>query len=292
VRFRATRLELAGTLTGLEGIQQGRNLKITPFITSRLTTTRASDSTATDKDLDGGFDLKYSLTPSLTFDGTYRTDFAQVEADQQQVNLTRFNLFFPEKRSFFLENAGVFNFGRGGNLVPFFSRSIGLGRSGTAIPAGAPVPIVGGARVTGQLERFNVGVLAMRTESVDGASATLPANNYIVGRARRSLLRNSYVGALVTNRTSTQSGDYNRVYGADARFEFSRLFFDAYLLKSDTPAVTEKDRANKVQGGWVDDEFSITAERSVVQTNFNPEMGFVRRGDMEQCTWARLRGAR
>ena len=86
------------------------------------------------KDYDGGVDAKYSLTPSLTLDATYRTDFAQVEADQQQVNLTRFNLFFPEKRDFFLENSGTFAFGPGGNLVPFFSRRIGLSAAGHAHP--------------------------------------------------------------------------------------------------------------------------------------------------------------
>ena len=95
-------------------------------------------------DYDGGVDLKYSLTSALTLDATYRTDFAQVEADQQQVNLTRFSLFFPEKRNFFLENSGTFGFGPGGNLVPFFSRRIGLNA------AGNQVPIIGGARVSGK----------------------------------------------------------------------------------------------------------------------------------------------
>ena len=99
------------------------------------------------KDYDAGFDTKYSLTPSLTLDTTFRTDFAQVEADQQQVNLTRFNLFFPEKREFFLENTGTFSFGPGGNLVPFFSRRIGLSAAGT------PVPIIGGGRVSGSFIR-------------------------------------------------------------------------------------------------------------------------------------------
>ena len=137
-------------------------------------------------------DIKYSLTPSLTLDGTYRTDFAQVEVDQQQVNLTRFNLFFPEKRDFFLENAGLFSFGNlgnNGNLVPFFSRRIGLNSAGT------PIPIVGGARVTGKVKRlYDVGLIAMKTES----SGTTPSNNFLVGRLKRNLWRNTYIGALVT----------------------------------------------------------------------------------------------
>ncbi len=107
-------------------------------------------------------DAKFGLTPSLTLDATYRTDFAQVEVDQQQVNLTRFNVFFPEKRDFFLENSGTFSFGGGGNgdnVLPFFSRRIGLAGS-------TPIPIVGGSRVSGQVDRYDVGVLAMRTEAL------------------------------------------------------------------------------------------------------------------------------
>ena len=129
IRASALRVSLAGTLLGLENIRQGRNLKVKPFVTAEFTEGPPSDDPLgpleTEQQYDGGVDLKYSLTPSLTLDATYRTDFAQVEADQQQVNLTRFNLFFPEKREFFLENAGTFSFGaegNRGNLVPFFSR--------------------------------------------------------------------------------------------------------------------------------------------------------------------------
>ena len=190
------------------------------------------------KDYGSGLDLKYGLTPSITLDATYHTDFAQVEVDQQQVNLTRFNLFFPEKRDFFLENAGTFAFGPGGNLVPFFSRRIGLSSTGS------PIPIAGGARITGTSGRYDLGGLAMRTESMTG----IPSNNYMVGRLKRNVLARSYFGAILTSRDSSIAGDHNRVYGADARFVFrDRLGFDSYMLRSDTPGRTGRESGAAVR---------------------------------------------
>ncbi len=277
VRYRQTRMSLAGTLQGLEDIRQGRNLKVKPFVSSGFTQIRNSDPAigglVTDYDFDGGVDIKYGLSPSLTLDATYRTDFAQVEVDQQQVNLTRFNLFFPEKREFFLENSGTFAFGPGGNLVPFFSRRIGLGGDGS------PIPIVGGGRLTGQVGPNDIGVLAMKTESVEGT----PSNDYFVGRFKRNLMTNSWVGGLVTSRSSSAADDYNRVYGADAHFQFyERLEFDAYLLGSDTPGLSDANQARRFQTAWRDDEFVIGGEYNLIQTNFNPEVGFVRRRNISQ----------
>jgi hypothetical protein len=276
-RFTSLRTAYAGTLRGLENISPGRNLKVKPYVLGRASEARVGgqlariDSLGRLKDYNAGFDTKYSLTPSLTLDTTYRTDFAQVEVDQQQTNLTRFNVFFPEKRDFFLENSGTFGFGPGGNLVPFFSRRIGLS------PAGTPVPIIGGGRVSGGLRGYNVGFLAMKT----GTAATTPSNNYVVGRLRRNLLRNSWLGALVTSRHSPQ--DFNRVYGTDAHFQFfERLEFDAYVLRSDTPGKPDRNLARRLQTAWRDDEINIVAEYNAVQANFNPEVGFVRRGNMSQ----------
>ena len=273
VRYTGTRSDQAGTLRGLEHIRQGRNLKIKPFAIGFGTETRAG----TRSDYDGGFDVKYSLTPSLTLDSTYRTDFAQVEVDQQQVNLTRFNLFFPEKRDFFLENSGNFSFGAAGrgnnnsNLVPFFSRRIGLSAAGT------PIPIVGGARVSGRAGSYDVGVLAMKTESL----GTTPSNSYLVGRIKRNILRTSYVGAIVTDRESPVPGDYNRVYGPDMHLQlYDKIEVDSYLLRSDTPDRTDRNQARSVQAAWRDDELNVSTEYSTVQPNFNPEVGFVRRGNM------------
>jgi uncharacterized protein DUF5916/cellulose/xylan binding protein with CBM9 domain len=288
-RFSTARMNLAGTLRGLENVAPGRNFKVKPYFLGQTTQTRVAGEMVTTESFDNwddygkGFDIKYSLTPALTLDTTYRTDFAQVEADQQQVNLTRFNLFFPEKREFFLENTNMFTFGPGGNLVPFFSRRIGLSA------AGVPVPVLAGARTSGQVGRpYNLGVLAMRTD----AFGLTPANNYFVGRMRRNLMPNSWVGAIGTHRDSTNPGDYNRVYGADAHFQFydDRLEFEAYLLRSDTPGRSGENLARRFQTGWRDDELTINVEHNAVLPNFNPEVGFVRRGDIShyagELTWA------
>src|SRR5438552_10821660 len=195
-----TRVSLAGTLTGLRSLSQGLDLKFKPFLVTGVRHQQpATLSSRTSFLRDYGFDGRYGLTSGLNLDVTYNTDFAQVEVDQQQVNLTRFDLFFPEKRDFFLENAGMFTFGPAfnSNLVPFFSRRIGLSAAGT------PIPIVGGARVSGQLKRYDIGFLSMKTERLDAT----PSNNFVVGRLKRNLFRNSWVGTLVTNRDSAISRD-------------------------------------------------------------------------------------
>lgn len=277
IRFNGTRADLAGTLRGVENIRQGRNLKVKPFVIGGRTENRVAGPPASDRTLDGGVDVKYSVTPSLTLDGTYRTDFAQVEVDQQQVNLTRFNLFFPEKRDFFLENTGIFAFGAGNtvtsasNLVPFFSRRIGLSASGT------PIPIVGGARLSGKVDRYDVGVLSMKTEQL-GAT---PSNDYLVARVKRNLLRTGWVGAIVTDRESPLSHDFNRVYGPDMHFQFfDRLDLDSYILRSETFGKHGRNLARNVVAAWHDDELDMTGTYNAVEANFNPEVGFVRRGNV------------
>ncbi len=283
VRFRGIRISVSGTLRGLEDLSPGRNVKVTPFATAGFTRVRDGDAMVTTRslgrfrDYDGGVDAKFGLTPSLTLDTTYRTDFAQVEVDEQQVNLTRFNLFFPEKREFFLENAGTFNFGPGGNLLPFFSRRIGLSEDGR------PIPILGGTRVSGQVEGYDLGFLAMKTQEARTGRGVVPSNDYVVGRVKRNFRDTSWVGGLFTSRTSAVPGDTNRVYGADAYFRFyDRLEFDAYLLGSDTPGRAGRNQARRFQTAWRDDELRITAQFNEVQENFNPEIGFVRRGNMAE----------
>lgn len=279
-RYRINRVSLAGTLTGLEGIRQGRNLKIKPFVTGGVIDVGRSGSRRTERD--GGIDVKYGLTPSMTLDLTYRTDFSQVEADQQQVNLTRFNLFFPEKRDFFLENSGLFSVSSGGtqnaaggsgpaNLIPFFSRRIGLSSSGT------PIPIGGGARVTGKVGAYDVGVLTMRT----GEQDDLSSNTFLVGRVRKNFPGNSTVGAMVTSRDSADAGDYNRVYGVDAflRF-FEKLEISSYLLRSETPGRRGRDLSRLFGATWRDNDVTVSGLYEDVQPNFNTELGFIRRRDM------------
>ena len=281
IRFSGNQADMAGTLRGFENIHQGRNLKFKPFAIGGGTQTRVGTQRRTSRDFDGGFDVKYSLTPSMTLDGTYRTDFAQVEVDQQQVNLTRFNLFFPEKRDFFLENSNIFAFGAGArnfnqnatNLVPFFSRRIGLSSAGT------PIPIVGGARVSGKMAGSDVGVIAMKTEAL----GSTPSNDYLVGRYKRNILRTSFVGAIVTDRESGRPNDFNRVYGPDAHFQFwQKLEIDAYALRSDTPGRSGQNMARNLVTAWRADEVTVSGEYNAVEPNFNPEVGFVRRGNTSQ----------
>ena len=278
-RYRTMRPSMSGTLTGLEGIRQGRNLKIKPYGIASVTQL-ASDGLERHGDANAGLDLKYGLTPSQTLDLTYRTDFSQVEADQQQVNLTRFNLFFPEKREFFLENSGVFGVSGGGgtsgggggaNVVPFFSRRIGLSAAGT------PIPIVGGARVSGTTGPYDVGVLAMKTER----HGDIPSNAFVVGRFPRNFQGSSSVGVIATSRDSTRSGDHNELYGVDTllRFFQRKLDVSAYLLSTNTPGREGRNQARLLDAAWRDDAFSVGARYDTVQPNFNPELGFVRRRD-------------
>src|SRR5262249_31249375 len=191
-----------------------------------------------------GLDLKYGVTSSLTLDVTAKPDFAQAEADEQQVNLTQFSLYFPEKREFFLENSGTFYFGdipresRLGSarfsppeeeVLLFFSRRIGL------TDHGDPIPIAGGARLTGRAGGYGMGMRSIETQSLDGR----PADNYTVLRGRRDVIgTTSDVGGIFLSRQSTVSGDYNRVYGADANFRFYRaLSINSFFAKSDTPGI-------------------------------------------------------
>ena len=186
-QFNLNRLSLAGELRGLEA-PPPRNLQLNPYVLGKALR-RDVDTRATTLG-DAGADLKYSVTPSLTLDLTYNTDFAQVEVDDQQINLDRFNLFFPEKRPFFLENTGLFSVGQPGELELFFSRRIGIGDDGV------PIPIRGGGRLSGQVgANTHVGVLNMRTAAVDprnmrngsGDASGTPANNYTVARIRQDL---------------------------------------------------------------------------------------------------------
>jgi len=270
-----------GNLLGLPNVDQGRNLRIKPFFVT--STTRGTGGRSFDGDGDVGLDMKYGVTPALTLDLTVNPDFAQVEADEQQVNLTRFSLFYPEKREFFLENSGIFYFGdiprnqRNArsrfsppeeDLLLFFSRRIGLTDSGEQIP------IVGGARLTGRAAGFGIGVMSMQTDDREA----LPATNYTVLRARRDVLSNSDVGAIVMNRQSSVSGDYNRVVGADMNFRFFKnLSWNSFLAKSETPGASGGELTWKTSLGWEDNFNHFQYSVLDVDEDFRADIGFVRR---------------
>lgn len=274
-RFGITRLSLAGELRGLEGIQRGRNLRLKPFIVAEVNRLAQSDHSVWKTK--PGLDIKFSVTPSLTLDLTGNTDFSQVEVDEQQVNLTRFSQFFPEKREFFLENDGLFQLGdvpgergpeRGRETQLYFSRRIGLS------DAGDPLPILGGSRLSGQAGGYRIGLLNMQTKKFGGR----PGNNYAVARLRRDIFSNSDIGVIFTNRQATEGKDYNRVWGTDANFKFwQNLDLNGYIAQSATDWLTGENWTRKARADWRDENIRMNVAYSDVEQNFNPEIGYTQR---------------
>jgi len=283
-----TRVSDAGTLHQVRPPAQ-RNLKITPYLLGRSRS--GGDISGNESDTDAGFDLKYSVTPSLTLDLTYNTDFAQVEVDEQQVNLDRFNLFFPEKRPFFLENAGLFSVSTSQQVELFFSRRIGVGDEGDVIP------VEGGARLSGRIgERTNIGLLHMSTDAVDGVA---PANNFTVAKISQELPNRSAIGAMMTNRNGDGSylvaneDDYNRVYAIDGRWGIGdEITLEAWFAKSDTPGRTGKDDAFNIAGSYSSAAWSSTLRYTEVGEDFNPEIGFLSRTEYRNVSAFLLRRIR
>jgi len=276
-RFMPWHMSYAGDLKGMEDIPREPNFKLKPYLASDFRKFEGDDF---DTELDVGLDLKYSLTSGLTLDGTLNTDFSQVEVDVQQINLTRFSLFFPEKRDFFLENAGIFSFGqtefrgnRPSELIPFFSRRIGLSEEGQ------PIPILGGARLTGRTGQYSLGVLNMQTLETDSE----PANNFTVARVKRNILNQSELGGIFINRQSNLSGDYNRTYGVDASFRFWQNFrILSFLTGTKTPALDGDDLAGRLWAEWKTNTWEARTGYFDIQENFNAEVGFVPRTDIRK----------
>ena len=284
---------LYASLVGLEAPKVSRTFELKPYAIADVTT----DNTSTPRrknDVSGdvGVDAKYGITKNLTLDLTYNTDFAQVEADEQQVNLTRFSLFFPEKRDFFLENQGLFTFGNNSFSVGaaantsdlpvlFYSRRLGL--SGNR-----EVPILGGGRLTGRVGRYSIGLVNMQTraEAATNASAT----NFSVVRVKRDMLRRSSIGVLATARSKAQTlPGSNQVYGVDGTFAFfNNLTIATYVAKSVSEGVTSGDMSYRAQMEYGGDRYGVQLERLSIDRNFNPEVGFLRRADIRK-NYAQLR---
>jgi hypothetical protein len=288
------RVSLAGTIEGLEGIEPGSNIKIKPYVVSSFSQNRLLGTRKYDGDVGG--DLKYGITSGLTWDFTYNTDFSQVEADEQQINLTRYSLLFPEKRDFFLENSGIFQFGTpnasfgggggtgGGNtlyqtispransvrndMILFFSRTIGLSDSGDAIP------ILGGTRLTGTAGKYRIGVLEMQQRATGSTNAT----NFFVGRVSRNILANSDIGLMVTNKELGNSSIYNRTAGLDANFRFGQaLTINGFLVKTMTPGNSDKTLAGRAAVQYRNRVWQFSGTYTAIQDNFHNEMGFTPR---------------
>jgi hypothetical protein len=287
---------LMATLVGLEAPSGSRNLEVKPYGISQVVTDRTTTPIVS-RDLRGdwGVDVKYGITQSVTSDFTYNTDFAQVEADEQQVNLTRFSLFFPEKRDFFLENQGTFAFGGGAAFGPaggggsgggvnanpsdtpllFYSRRIGLN-------GGRAIPIDAGGRVTGRAGRYSIGLLNIQAD--DEAASGTRATNFSVARVKRDFLRKSSVGAIFTGRSIGQNGaGSNEAYGIDGTFAFyDNLSINTYWAQTRTDHLAGEDTSYRGQLDYAGDRYGVQVERLVVGRHFNPETGFLRRGDMRR----------
>ena len=298
--YRLARVSLAGTLQGLSGLRGGSDLRIKPYVLGSADQRRDGSAVATG---DAGFDAKYSITSGFVFDATVNTDFSQVESDEQQINLTRVSLFFPEKREFFLENSGVFQFGPGdergqsstvrrvtnsqggsssnsrlnevaqpGNdLILFFSRRIGLNDEGEAIP------ILAGGRMTGRSGPYVAGVLNIQQRETPAT----PATNFSAMRLRRQVMANSDVGVILLNKEET-GAHFNRAVGADANFRFfSNLNFNGYVAKTISPSTPERpagnDIASRVGFNYPASLWNLRASYTTIGSGFNDELGFVPR---------------
>ena len=272
-QYNINRISLAGELQDVE-VPAQRNLQLTPYLLGE-SLYRTQDRRELNRG-DLGVDLKYSVTPSMTLDLTYNTDFAQVEVDDQQINLDRFTLFFPEKRPFFLENAGLFSVGQSGAVDIFFSRRIGLADSGEQ------VPIIGGGRLSGKLGRnTNVGFLNMQTASV-GASGTT-GQNFTVARVRQDLPNRSNIGAMLVNRQATGSlagdRDYNRTYAFDGRWGIGDGgTVSGFAAATETPGLSGGDsHAYALNAQHQSEQVRLSLGYTEVAPDFNPEVGFLAR---------------
>jgi hypothetical protein len=268
------RVSMAGTIR-LEAPAR-RAVTVTPYA---LTSGRRDYVLGgeTDYGLEAGADAKLGLTQSLTLDLTLNTDFAQVEVDEEQINLTRFRLFFPEKRPFFLENAGTFAVGTPQEAELFFSRRIG-------IQSGAAVPIMGGGRLTGKAGGFDIGLLSLQTDRLNGVVDGLPTelappNHYSVLRVLREMGNRTRLGGMAVSRINTDDGaDHNYSFALDGRLGLGQnLTFDGYAARTDMVDVEGGETAWAASGSYAGRTWEFGATLREVGENFEPEVGFVPR---------------
>ena len=275
----------AGEIMNLEGLTQGVGLDIRPFVAGRwLHRTANGDDAVVGKP---GLDLFYNITPSLKVSVTANTDFGETEVDARQINLTRFSIFFPEKRSFFLQDAGVFNFATTGidppggipdtraEVFPFFSRKIGL-------LGGQEVPINYGAKLTGRVGRTEIGMLDVRTRDV----SNVDAKNLFVGRIKQNFLEQSYVGAIVTGGNPASPLSSSTI-GVDMRLATSNflgsdqnMVLNAFGLTSNNEGVSENNSSYGFGAQYPNDKFAAQILWREIQENFDPAIGFVQRSNV------------
>lgn len=251
-------------LKGLKNIKRGKDIKIKPFAIGGTQNQITDEKTVNDNIGNGGFDIYYGLKSNLTLNLTYNTDFAQVEADNAQINLTRFNLFYPEKREFFLTRSKLFAFGNSRQTEVFFSRKIGLNQD-----------VVGGARLFGQIGKTSVGALNIHTR----ADGDLPATHYNAIRLRKDVRDRTTVGAIITDVSS--KGVRNSVYGIDGQMRFwGNSSVSAWYSQVDDTSLVGPSAASMIKLDLRNDRYFLTTGQHRVDEDFRPGLGFVQRQDM------------
>lgn len=278
--YELERLSQAGELHGIQNIKNKILIELKPFAVGGIQKGFEPYNFGNTTTTKIGLDAKYSITSSLTVDATINTDFAQVEADQERINLTRFPLFFPEKREFFLEGAGIFTTQFGGMIYPFYSRRIGLNSARQLIP------IYGGLRLGGTENKSNIGLLTMQTAEKYGE----PTTNYTVARLKQNVLESSYIGFMATNKQN--SFTYNRFLGVDGLWTSSNIFGNNTLVIGGalgavlSPSIKSNNFAYRFYADYPNDLIDHFIGITSAQENFNPEMGFLSRKDFNKFSWA------
>ncbi|MFC1713962.1 DUF5916 domain-containing protein [Candidatus Poribacteria bacterium] len=302
-----------GKLVGLEGVSPGRHLELLPYILPGVSygdKESDEDEDEVNTELDVGLDVKYGITSNLTADITINTDFAQVEADQEQVNLTRFSLFFPEKRPFFLEGAGLFDFGiprasfrRPPPMLLFYSRRIGL-------EEGSAIPIIAGGKITGKVGPYGIGVLNVLTDDAQVISEEdeetiidVPVTNHSVLRLKRDVLSRSSVGLIAVNKQTEDT--YNRAGGLDFTYcpmdtlDFQGMWSRSFEQETSEEETSGDHEAWSLGGNWRNDFLRLQGSYMDIDENFNPGMGYLQRegirrihGEMRYAPWPKRFGIR
>ncbi|MDE0502522.1 MAG: DUF5916 domain-containing protein, partial [Candidatus Poribacteria bacterium] len=291
-----------GSLSGLKGVSPSRHIELLPYVLPGFALSDVDDS-QTKRVLDIGLDVKYGITPNLTGDLTFNTDFAQVEADREQINLTRFSLFFPEKRPFFLEGSGFFDFGISSTAwfhrLLFYSRRIGL-------EEGRAIPIIAGGKVTGKIGEYGVGFLNVLTDEFDNKDSVadaeeaivVPRTNFTVLRAKRDIFKGSTVGLIAANKQDADT--YNRSAGVDFAYRpFDNMDVNGVWARTFDEEQPDQTDAWTLGSRWRNDRFMLEGAYMDIGENFNPEVGFVQRKgvrrlrtDMRYTPWPGVLGIR
>ena len=279
--FDFVKVSQAGHLNGLNDLDSGLKVRVKPFIKSAVTQVSAGRPNSADVDSlsDIGLeDVKYRITSDFTADFTVNTDFAEADVDAQILNLTRFPVFFPETREFFVEGAGLFDYGAGGGATAefrlFHSRNIGLS------PDRETIPILGGGKLTGKSRGWTVGLLDVLT----GAFGRIPRRNFAVARVKKDILSRSNVGAIFTNRQSGASGDaYNRGFGVDGNFTvLEHLNISSYAASTHSPGNDKDNWAVRFKSTWDSDRWFANVQLGLIQRNVAAEMGWAPRRDIQK----------